>query len=115
MTMTVPVDGIIHQQIHPVNPRSFALLERLKKLFPWISKDSSNCRKAHYSLCRSSSVAHGGLSNERQHANRADCKNNCGIASKNKTHTTLFLRSAKAQKITTWLLQKQHENVRVLV
>lgn len=115
MTMTAPVDVIIHQQIHPVNPRSCALLEWLKKLFLWISKDSSNCQKAHYSLCRSFLVTHGGLSDERQHGNGVDCKNNCSIASKNKTHTTLFLRSAKAQKITTWLLQKQQENVRVLV
>lgn len=115
MTMTAPVDGIIHQHIHPVNSRSFALLEWLKKLFPWISKDSSNCHKAHYSLCRSFSAARGGLSDEREHANGVDHKNNCSIASKKKTHTTLFLRSAKAQKIATWLLQKQQENVRVLV
>jgi len=115
MTMTAPVDGIIHQQIHPVNSRSFALLEWLKKLFPWISKDSSNCHKAHYSLCRSFSVSRGGLSDERQRANGVDCKNNWGIASKNKTHTALSLRSVKAQKITTWLLQKQQENVRILV
>lgn len=34
------------------------------------------------------------------------CKNYCGIASKSKTHTSLFLRSVKAQKITPRVLQK---------
>lgn len=112
--MTAPVDGIIHQQIHPVNSRSFALLEWLEKLFPWISKDSSNCHKARWSLCRSFSAARGALSNERQRAKGADRKSNCNVASKNKTPTTPFLRSAKARQITTWHLQKQQESVRVL-
>lgn len=104
--MTAPVDGIIHQQIYSVSSRSFVVLQWPKELFPWISKDSSNYLKAHYSLCRRFSGACGGLSDGRQHANGVDCKNYCGIASKSKIHIPLFLRSVKAQKITPWLLQK---------